>query len=493
MNRSIKSAFLSVFQSKVLIKVIGAFTAPILTRLLGAQRYGIYATLLSIFAISQILFTAGINTGIKKFLAENRSLADWENQVFGFFFRVSLLFTVAGGALFALAAGSGIVERALGVGYTLYFYLLGIYLVTHQASEYNLRSLMGLQKEFYSEPLRVVRKGVFSISAVALVFVGFSVGGVLSAHILASTTCFLLGLYFLRADLDLSSIFRKVSAGVPRRELLTFNFATIAFVFFLTTFYHVDVLTLRVFRPEAEVGYYKAALVIAGFLWLAPSAVQDVMVQSVSEYWRKDAVDQINRISNMTTRYAFLFTSLLAIGIAALADPFIPLYFGSEFRPSIRPFVILLPGTVGFAIARPMFAITQAKGQMRPLVIITGVLASVNLVLNVALVPFYGTTGAAVATTIGYGLLPLGNIACARYVGYRPFVGSGFFRILLTCFISAPLIFLFAHLTPGLFALVVVPPLGAAVFTIAAIATGALPKDDLGMFRTMIEGSLNRG
>lgn len=482
-----------MFGSKILIKVIGAFTAPILTRLLGPQRYGIYATLLALFSISQILFTSGINSGLKKFLAEDRPLTNWKNHVFGFYFRVSVLLSATGGALFAVVAGVGIAERVLGVSYTLYFYLLALYLISNQASEYNLRSLMGLQKESYSEPLRVIRKGVFAISAVTLVYVGFSVGGVLSAHILASTTCFLLGLYFLRADLDLSSVFRRVSEGVPKRELLTFNFATIAFVFFLSTFYHVDVLTLRAFRPEAEVGYYKAALVIAGFLWLAPTAVQDVMVQSVSEYWREDAVDEINRISNQTTRYSFLFTALLAIGIAALADPFIPLYFGSEFRPAITPFVILLPGTVGFAIARPIFAITQAKGQMRPLVLVTGVLATLNLILNILLVPLYGSIGAAVATTIGYGMLPLGNIVCARYVGYRPLVGSGFFRILLTCFISAPLIFLFAHLTPGLFALVVVPPLGAAVFSIAAIATGALPKDDLGMFRTMIENSVNRG
>lgn len=490
MSRSIRSAFVSVFRSKILIKVIGAFTAPLLTRLLGPQRYGIYATLLAIFSISQILFTSGINSGIKKFLAEDRPLANWKNQVFGFYFRVSVLLSVIGGAFFAVAAGVGIVERALGVSYTLYFYLLAVYLVSNQASEYNLRSLMGLQKESYSEPLRVFRKGVFAISAVTLVFVGFSVGGVLSAHILASTTCFLLGLYFLRADLDLSSVFRRVSTGVPRRELLTYNFATIMFVFFLTTFYHVDVLTLRAFRPEAEVGYYKAALVIAGFLWLAPTAVQDVMVQSVSEHWREDAVDEINRISNQTTRYAFLFTALLAIGIAALAEPFIPLYFGSEFRPAIRPFVILLPGTVGFAIARPIFAITQAKGQMRPLVLITGVLATLNLLLNILLVPLYGTTGAAVATTIGYGLLPLGNVVCARYVGYRPFVGSGFSRILLTCLVSAPIIFLLAHFIPGLLALLIVPPLGFAVYTITALLTGAFPREDLRMVLDMVRSSL---
>lgn len=486
MSRSIRSAFVSVFRSKVLIKVIGAFTAPLLTRLLGAQRYGVYATLLSIFAIFQILFTAGINTGIKKFLAEDRPQDDWKNRVFGFFFRTSVLFTGIGGAIFALVAASGAAERVLGLEYTVYFYLLAIYIVSHQASEYNLRSLMGLQKEAYSEPLRVVRKLIFAVIAVGLLLVGFSVGGVLAAHIVASLACFLFGLYFLRTDLDLSSVFRTVPEGVPRRELLTFNFATIAFVFFLTTFYHADVLVLRAFRTEAEVGYYKAALVIAGFLWLAPRAVQDVMVQSVSEYWRKDAIDQINRISNQTTRYAFLFTALLAIGVAALADPFIPFYFGSEFRPAILPFLILIPGTVGFAIARPLLAITQAKGQMRPLVAITGVLAGVNFFLNVVLVPLFGTAGAALATTIGYGLLPLGNVVCARYVGYRPFVGSGFFRILATCVISAPVIVLLARIVPGLLAMIVVPPLGAAVYVLAAYATGAIPREDISMFREML-------
>jgi len=51
----------------------------------------------------------------------------------------------------------------------------------------------------------------------------------------------------------------------------------------------------------------------------------------------------------------------MAVGLAALADIAVPIYFGAEAEPAITPLLLLLPGALGFAIARPILAVSQGK------------------------------------------------------------------------------------------------------------------------------------
>jgi O-antigen/teichoic acid export membrane protein len=64
-----------------------------------------------------------------------------------------------------------------------------------------------------------------------------------------------------------------------------------------------------------------------------------------------------------------------------------PLISGEDFERAALPLVILLPGTVGFAVAKPIYAVGQAKGDVRTLIIATLPPAIINIILNVTLIP----------------------------------------------------------------------------------------------------------
>lgn len=479
MTRSFTSAFASVMSAKLLLVIFGAITAPALTRLLGASSYGVYATVIAVFSITEILITSGVNSGAKKYLSESREFPGWKSQVFAYYFRLGLLLAVIGASIFVLVAASGLIDGVLGPEYRTYFYLIGAYLIALQAREYVLRSLMGLQLERLSEPIRVCYEGLFAALAIGLAWLGYGVAGVLWAHVIASLVGSAIGLYYVEKRLELGAVVRSATQDFPRRELLTFNNESIVFIFLLTSLYHIDVLMATVFVPESQIGFYKAALVLVGFLWLVPQSVQDVLIQSVSDHWRRNDLDEINRIASRTTRYILLFSTLLGIGLAALADPFVPLYFGAEFEPTILPLLVLIPGTIGFAAARPMLVITQAKGEVRPLIIATGIVAVGNVVLNALLIPRFGILGAAVATTIGYSMLPVAQTAIAREMGYDPFRDVGFLQFALVCVLGSLAIGGLAAIVPGLLALVVVPPLGAVLFVGICVLTGAIRRSEV--------------
>lgn len=480
MGRSITEAFVYVMGRRVAVALTGALSVPVLVRLLGADAYGKYATVMAAFTLISVLATSSTNEGVRKYLAEERSVLEWKSKVFSYYLRLTVLVGIAAALVVALGAWTGLVSRVLGSEYTLFFYLAAILLFFRQFRGFIEKALMGLQLESISEPLRVAYEIGFAAGAILLAYLGYGVAGVLFGNIIAATLLAVVGFMVIAKRLEPWSEFLRPDASVPRRELLRFNGYAVLFTFTLTSLYQVDILLLEIFTTSEQTGYYKAAIVLVQFLWLAPRAVQGVLVQSVSDLWNQQALQRITMLSTRATRYTLLLTALLAIGLAVLADTFVPLYYGPEFTPAVDPILFLLPGTVGFAVARPLFSISQAKGKMEVVAACTGAAAVLNLVLNFLLIPRYGMLGAATATSIGYGILPLFHFAGARELGYRPFKDARLVRISVPIILTTVSLYaLEAIIGTGWIAIFVIPPVGFVLYSVIAFTVGAISVDEV--------------
>jgi O-antigen/teichoic acid export membrane protein len=472
--------FVSVLGSKIGVIFLGVIITPLLVRFLGSSLYGDYAFLLSVLSVTMILVNAGIFDGTRKFLAEDRGYSEWVEQVFGFYLRVAFVLATLAAAIYAAFSWYGFTERVLGSGFEVYFYLLGLLVVARQANSVVRGGLMGLGLESKSEPLLVLRKLLFGISTLALLYLGYDIAGVLVGHIFATLTVMTLGYVIFFRYVDIRSVFTPIHEGFPKRELLSFNSLSVVLILLTASLYHVDILLLRLIAGDQATGYYRAALVIAEFLWFVPNTLQTVLLHSSSELWANEETDRISALTSRTTRYNLSLTLLLTIGIASLASEFVPLYFGPEFNPTVLPLLLLLPGAVGFALARPIFAVGQGKGSLRPLIAATGAASVLNLVLNLILIPKHGMAGAAVATSIGYGVMILFHIWAARRVGFNPIADLRLPRIAVTAIITAAIIFpTSTAIGSPIGSLLIVPPLGFIVYSGLSIKLGVVPPKEI--------------
>ncbi len=347
MNRSLASGIFSVVSAKIVVLIVTAVSTPLLYRFLGASAYGDYAVLLSVFAIYMIFVSSGITDGVRKYLAEDRSVANWQEHVVGFYLRLAIWLAAIGILVMVAATEFGYVSVAFGEERAVYFYILAILVVTAQFRDYARKTLMGFGLERYSEPLKILDKVGFVVVAIPLTYVGFGVVGALLGHIVASALVAVVGLALVHSRISLLSVFSTPTERFPRTQMLTFNSMSIVLVFLLMSLYHVDILMLQQFRESSDVGNYRAALQIAEFLWFVPLALQTVFVHSTSELWSRNRTREITDLASRTTRYTFLLTGVMAVGLAALADVAIPLYFGAEAEPAIDPLLLLLPGALG--------------------------------------------------------------------------------------------------------------------------------------------------
>lgn len=472
--------FLSILGARVVRMAVTLVSLPVIVRALGPSMYGDYGFLISTFSLLMILVSAGVTEGAQKFVAENRG-EGWEAAVVRYYGGLALVLAVAGAAILAGVTASGVVTALFEDRFVLYFYLLAVFVLAAQFRSFSRRTLMALGLERYSEPLQVLSKVTWVVVGLGLVWSGYGVAGMLAGNIVASALVAAVGLTLVFRHVSLRQTLSPLPEEFPRRELLSFNVLNILLVLLTMSLYHVDVVMVRTLIGSETTGYYKAALAVAEYLWFVPLSLQALLLHSASALWSEGSRERVERLSARITRYTLLFTGLLAVGLATLADRVIPLYFGAEFAPVVLPLLLLLPGTVGFAAARPLMSISRGHGNLWPLIVATGGAALINVVLNALLIPRYGMAGAATATSVGYASMFVFHVASARRLGYDPLRDLRPVRVTAATVLTGVVTLAVARAIQGdLVALAVVPPVGLLANVSAALVTGAVRRDELG-------------
>lgn len=467
--------FLSILGAGMITMFIAFISTPIIVRLLGPSGWGDYAVLLSIFSLYMIPVSSGVTSGVQKFVAEERDDQHWREHVIRFYAVLAFVTVLIGVAVMVAFTALGGAAYFFGESFTLYLYLLSGYILISQFYALCNRILLGMSLEMLSGPLEVAKK-LFTVTfGILLVFSGLHVEGMIGGHIIANLVLACVAGYWIAKRISLSSLFRNRPESFPYSDVMSFNVLNIGLILLVMSLFHVDIIMLRVLSDSATTGFYKAALALAEYLWIVPIALKTVLLHSSSTLWSNNRADQITNLSARITRYTVLLVVLMAIGIAVLSTRFIPIYYGEEFSVAVIPLLLLLPGAVGFAAARPLKSISQGSGKMRVLIGVTAVAAAINLALNGLLIPLYGMNGAAVATSISYGSMFVLYVWAAWQIGYNPLDDFRAPRIAATAMVAAPVIwFLNRSIVHDPIAFTVVPVVGGIVFGAAALLTGAV-------------------
>jgi O-antigen/teichoic acid export membrane protein len=482
MGDSVVNRVLTVLGSSLGTQVITILFTPILVRLLGVAAYGEYAFILSVLSISTVVTSAGTFDSARKFITERRDTVNWREHVFGVYARVVLTLSAVLVVFLVAAVQLGLIESLLDAAYVPYFYLLTLLVPLQAAFRLSRSVLMGLDLESRSEPLYVLQRLLFALLALVLVWLGWGVVGALVGRILAFAGVLVFMFVLIHRELDAPAIIQPAPLSFPRRSLLSYNISTVAFKLLVTSLYNIDIMFLGILVGSTATGSYRAALVVAQFLWLVPTAVQVGLLHSASRLWSDNEHKRISALSSRAVRFTLVFTLLLVLGVAALAEPLVSLYFGKGFTQTPETVLYLLPGVLGFAVARPVYATSQGHGNLRPVLLATGIAAALNVVLNLVLIPRYGAVGAAIATSIGYGSMVVFHIWAARALGFDPITDLRPLRIAATAAIAAIPIFGLPRLLEGdIVQLVVVPPIGFVVYMALALRTRAVDPTEVRM------------
>ncbi|MDE2593585.1 MAG: teichoic acid transporter [Burkholderiales bacterium] len=172
--------------------------------------------------------------------------------------------------------------------------------------------------------------------------------------------------------------------------------------------YRVSLFLVERFHGLAAAGTYSVAVTVAELLWLLSSSV------TVSAYARIGHPD-VRIASAMTVqavRINVLSTLVAAPILLSVAWWALPLVMGPAYVASLWPLAALLPGVAAYAAASSLSAFyTNHLGKPQLSGAIAGLSLLTSLLMGLMLVPVWGPTGAAMASSTGYFLAIAGAYA----------------------------------------------------------------------------------
>jgi O-antigen/teichoic acid export membrane protein len=161
----------------------------------------------------------------------------------------------------------------------------------------------------------------------------------------------------------------------------------------------MDILMLSAFKTQSDVGIYNTALKIAACISITLVAISSIAAPKIAELYGRNDTKGFRRFVKQTS---FLnFSISLPIFLFIILFPgFLLGIFGQEFTAGTSTLIILAVGQVFGAFSGATIHILNMTGYEKLSRNILLSTATINLILNYILVPRYGMTGAAIATSI---------------------------------------------------------------------------------------------
>jgi O-antigen/teichoic acid export membrane protein len=200
--------------------------------------------------------------------------------------------------------------------------------------------------------------------------------------------------------------------------------ADFLFMFMFTTVYfRADAYMVAAISGAGEAGYYGAAYRLIEGLLFAPESVlvvfSPLLVRALS---RESESLSSGKLVNVVRQVAALQVAIAApvgLGLMLEHEWITRALYGSEFDPAARVLLWLAPAYLFMSINFLAGGLLTAAYLQRALLVISGVAALANVLLNLILIPKYGAVGAVAATLVTEGAVGIGMLR--RLAGRVPY------------------------------------------------------------------------
>ena len=186
------------------------------------------------------------------------------------------------------------------------------------------------------------------------------------------------------------------------RPLATYGAAQIAALTPAALNAQLDQLVLSQTVPAADLGRYAVAVSLSLFPIPLVSAIGNVAFPRLAA--QAEMTQASRRLQKASVTGSLVISAGFIIPFAAVAYWIVPLVFGPAYREAVPLLWILAPGSVFFACGQVVGDLLRGKGQPSAVAWAQGLAVVFTVVLLLALLPFVGVYGAAIASTIAYGV-----------------------------------------------------------------------------------------
>ena len=257
------------------------------------------------------------------------------------------------------------------------------------------------------------------ILIVCAVIAGLGSVGVAAAYAGAYVAATILSIVYLARR---TPLLENTKAITMRRDLLSFSAPLMITATMFMILSNFDTLMIGTFASTGDVGIYNVAYPLSNLLTIALTAFAFIFMPTISELHSNNKTGEMKRTYEVVSKWILLATLPLFLILVSYPSFVIQNTFGPEYTSGALTLSVLAVGFFAHTIAGPSGDMLTAVGEQRLVMYDNILVAGVNVVLNLILIPRYSYLGAAIATTMSYFLMnTLYLVFVYREVGIHPF------------------------------------------------------------------------
>ena len=233
------------------------------------------------------------------------------------------------------------------------------------------------------------------------------------------------GATFIQFLVLYSKLKKKVPYTKPTYRVKTWVLVALP-IFLVEGFYtlmtSVDVLFVSALMGPDDTAIYFATTKVLALVHFVYFAIRASISHRYSAFHTNGNIPAFQEFLQKTVSWTFWPSLLMAIFMAITGKYFLML-FGSEFTSGTFVLLVLLIGLVIRSSIGPAEALLVMAGRQKLCASIYAITLTVNIVLNISLIPIFGIMGAAIATSLALAFESASlHSAAKRSLGLHAFI-----------------------------------------------------------------------
>jgi len=396
-QKIILSEALLSFSGMSLGSVFRYMFSIIMARFLGAQMLGLYSLGNAITRIAEILALLGLDNGVLRFVSrDTEDKVNVDRSIYTSL-KIGLISSILIAVLLFLSAEK-IVNEILNED----SFLITVIKVFAISLPFTVLTLIS---SFATQAFKILKYKIFVNQIVnpltlLIAFVtSYFLLGIELSILLPTVVSSIIGLMFILKFLtNFSSIsLSKIIGTTVDKDILKFS-VPLMFVSAIGIIMHwIDIIMLGILSNATEVGMYHPIERTAGLVRMILFAFAGIFAPIFSEHYFKKNKNGMKESYQSSSKYILAFSFPIFIFLFIFSEPML-LVFGTEFQNYFALKVLLLGIFIQTIFGLGSSTLTMS-GYTKFNLLNVSIALFLNIISNSILIPLYGLTGAALATS----------------------------------------------------------------------------------------------
>ncbi|WP_340817894.1 flippase [Methanolobus sp. WCC4] len=384
-----------------------------LGRLLGPSNYGIYAVVISLMTMVNLILATGIPQALSKYVAHGDISVKAVRDIS---LKIQLVFSLGIFLIYYIIAGK-IALLLNDEGLTPLIRLSSFIVPSYALYSISTGYLNGLQ-EYKKQAITAISYSFFkAIFILVMVLIGYALRGAIFGFVLAPMAALLIGIYCTKQRKFVEKNSQEINKEISVRQVLDFAIPIIFFSVITNLISNIDLFFVKAYLTDYDAGIYSASSTISKVPFYLTTGLYGALFPLISKNAASNNIKKNRKYAVKSFKYLFIAMAPTVFVIYMLSEELLTLLYSIEYIGGAQVLSILIIGIGFFSLFSLLTTILNGIGMPRISVAISILLLFINILLNITLIPKYHIIGAAIATstTSLIGLI-LSSLCVYRYL-----------------------------------------------------------------------------